>query len=62
MNRLVLQVAPDKCIAPTTRLCWIGVIFDSILMQMEIEPSRIEEALEWCEEILQSARVNRRRF
>ena len=31
-------------------------------MQMEIEPGRIEEALEWCEEILQSARVNRRRF
>ena len=62
MSRLGLQAAPEKCIAPTTRLCWIGVIFDSILMQMQIEPDRIEEALQWCEEVLVVAQVNRRKF
>ena len=62
MSRLGLQAAPEKCIAPTTRLCWIGVIFDSILMQMQIEPGRIEEALQCCEEILAAAQVNRRKF
>ena len=62
MSRLGLDAAVDKCTPPTTRLCWIGVIFDSVAMTMEIEPGRIEEALEWCDRILGAHTISKHYF
>ena len=62
MSDLGLDAALSKCTPPATRMCWIGVIFDSIIMTMEIEGGRIEEALEWCEKMMGVGLVSKREF
>ena len=62
MSELGLEAAPDKCAPPSTRMCWIGVIFDSVQMTMEIEEGRVQEALDWCERMMTSVQVTRHEF
>ena len=52
MSDLRLDAALDKCSPPLTRMCWIGVVFDSVQMTMEIEEWRVGETLEWCDKML----------
>ena len=62
MSKLGLEAAPDKCVPPSTRMCWIGVIFDSVKMTMEIEEGRVQEALDWCERMMTSVQVTKHEF
>ena len=62
MSELGLEATPDKCAPPSTRMCWIGVIFDSVQMTMEIEEGRVQEALDWCERMMTSVQVTRHEF
>ena len=62
MSQLGLDAAPDKCAPPSTRMCWIGVIFDSVQMTMEIEEGRVQEALEWCDKMLYGGEITKHEF
>ena len=62
MSELGLDAALEKCASPSTRMCWIGVIFDSIRMTMEIVPGRVQEALEWCQRLLRELVVTKHEF
>ena len=62
MSEMGLRAALDKCAWPSTRMCWIGVIFYSLLMRMKIEPGRIKEAIAWCRDILDMGPIGRHKF
>ena len=62
MERLGLAVAFEKCQLPLTTLTWIGVGYDSIAMIMFIEPSKIREAIELCDEFLTSSTITHKRL
>ena len=62
MSQLGLDAAPDKCAPPSTWMCWIGVIFDSVQMTMEIEEGRVQEALEWCDKMLYGGEITKHEF
>ena len=48
LDVLGMQTAPAKCEPPSTPMTWVGVTYDSILMQMSIDQDRIDEALIEC--------------
>ena len=51
---LGLGISWDKCQAPGTHLTWIGTTLNTIDLTMHIEEQKIVEALELCQETLQS--------
>ena len=52
MSQLGLDAAQDKCEGPTTRITWIGVLFDTIHLTMAIDPAKVEEARLFCLDLM----------
>ena len=48
VDTLGLQLAPDKCVEPTTCLSWIGVTYDTVNQTMRIDDMKVLETLEAC--------------
>ena len=57
VNTLGLQLAPDKCVEPTTSLSWVGVTLDTIRLTMKIDEAKIQETLEACSNTLKLSTI-----
>ena len=56
-ERLGLDVAPLKCQAPSYVMIWIGVLFNTLTMSMAIDPERIQEAVNMCNDFLAASTI-----
>ena len=54
-----LEEAPEKAMAPSTKMDWLGVRFDTIEWSMAIKPSKLQELLEWLPKLLDYKRVKK---
>ena len=59
VDTLGLQLAPDKCVQPTTCLSWIGVTADTVLMTMRIDDAKIAETTQQCQDTLPLKQVTK---
>ena len=56
-EKLGLDVAPKKCAPPAYIMLWIGVLFNTLLMTMAIDPESIREAIEKCHKFLAASHI-----
>ena len=54
-----LEEAQDKAVAPTTKMDWLGVRFDTVEWSMALKPGKLSELLEWLPKLLIMKRVNK---
>ena len=54
-----LEEAPEKAVAPTTKMDWLGVSFDTVEWSMALKTSKLEELLTWLPKLLKYKRVKR---
>ena len=54
-----LEEAPEKAVAPTTSMDWLGISFDTIEWSMSLKPGKLKELLEWLPKLLTRKRVKR---
>ena len=54
-----LEEAPEKAVAPSTRMDWLGVCFDTEEWTMALKPGKLQELLDWLPKLLQHKRVKR---
>ena len=54
-----LEEAPEKAVAPTTKMDWLGVSFDTAEWSMALKPGKLLELLEWLPKLLRLKRVKR---
>ena len=62
MSQLGLDAAQDKCEGPTTRITWIGVLFDTIRLTMAIDPAKVEEARLFCLDLMSASSIPVKKF
>ena len=54
-----LEESPDKAVAPTTNMDWLGVNFDTLDWTMALRPGKLLELLEWLPKLLRLKRVKK---
>ena len=54
-----LEEAPEKAVAPTTRMDWLGISFDSAEWTMALRPGKLKELLDWLPKLLTKKRVRK---
>ena len=54
-----LEEAPEKAMAPSTKMDWLGVRFDTTEWSMALKPGKLQELLEWLPKLLKYKRVKR---
>ena len=54
-----LEEAPDKSVAPTTKMDWLGVTFDTIEWTMALKLGKLQELLTWLPKLLTLKRVKK---
>ena len=54
-----LEEAPEKAVAPTTQMDWLGITFNTIEWTMSLKQGKLEELLEWLPKLLSRKRVKR---
>ena len=54
-----LEEAPDKAVAPTSRMDWLGICLDTVEWTIAIKPSKLLELLEWLPKLLAYKRVRK---
>lgn len=54
-----LEEAPEKAVAPTTRMDWLGISFDSVEWTMALKPGKLQELLESLPKLLRAKRVKK---
>ena len=59
LNHFGLEEAPEKAVAPTTRMDWLGISFDTIEWTMALKPGKLQELLLWLPKLLRCRRVKR---
>ena len=59
LNQFGLEEAPDKAVAPTTRMEWLGISFDTLEWSMALKPGKLQELLSWLPKLLHYKRVKR---
>ena len=52
-----LEEAPEKAVAPSTKMDWLGVSFDTVEWSMSLKPSKLQELLLWLPKLLTRKRV-----
>ena len=62
MSQLGLDAAQDKCEGPTTRITWIGVLFDTVRLTMAIDPAKVEEARLFCLDLMSASSIPVKKF
>ena len=60
VSQLGLSAALAKCVAPCTRLSWVGVTFDSVEFVMFIDAQKIDETLDMCRLVLELPSIRKR--
>ena len=59
LDHFGLEEAPEKAVAPTTRMDWLGISFDTIEWTMALKPGKLQELLVWLPKLLRCKRVKR---
>ena len=54
-----LVEAPEKAVAPTTKMDWLGITFDSMEWSMALKQSKLQELLEGLPKLLKCKRVKK---
>ena len=54
-----LEEAPEKAVAPTTKMDWLGICFDTEEWTMALKPGKLEELLNWLPQLLSMRRVSK---
>lgn len=54
-----LEEAQDKAVAPTTRMEWLGISFDTVEWTMALKPGKLQELLAWLPKLLKLKRVKK---
>ena len=54
-----LEEAPEKAVAPTTCMDWLGIRFDTVEWTMALTPNKLQELLTSLPKLLKSKRVNK---
>ena len=54
-----LEEAPDKALAPSTEMDWLGVCFDTVGWTMALKPGKLQELLVWLPKLLSCKRVKK---
>ena len=54
-----LVEAPEKAMAPSTKMDWLGVTFDTSEWSMALKAGKLQELLEWLPKLLSCKRANR---
>ena len=54
-----LEEAPDKAVAPTTSMDWLGIHFNTEEWTMALKPGKLDELLHWLPLLLRRKRVKR---
>ena len=54
-----LEEATEKAVAPTTRMDWLGISFDTLEWTMALKPGKLQELLTWLPKLLKCKRVKR---
>lgn len=54
-----LKEAPEKAVAPTTKMDWLGISFDTVEWSMAVKPGKLQELLLWLPELLKCHRVKK---
>lgn len=59
INELGLEIAPDKCVEPTQIMIFLGILFNTILMIMSVNPSKVKEAWSMCKHYMTAVSITR---
>ena len=59
LDHFGLEEAPEKAVAPTTKMDWLGIRFDTIEWTMALKPGKLQELLEWLPKLLRYKRVKK---
>ena len=59
LEQFGLEEAPEKAVAPTTKMDWLGIRFDTIRWTMALKPGKLQELLVWLPKLLNHKRVKR---
>ena len=54
-----LEEAPDKAVAPTTSMDWLGIHFNTEEWTMALKQGKLDELLDWLPRLLERKRVKR---
>ena len=54
-----LKEAQGKAVAPTTRMEWLGISFDTVEWTMALKPGKLQELLVWLPKLLKHRRVKK---
>ena len=54
-----LEEAHDKAVAPTTKMDWLGICFDTVEWTMALKPGKLQELLLWLPKLLAYRRVKK---
>ena len=54
-----LEDAPEKAVAPTTKMDWLGVSIDTVEWLLSLKPGKLQELLEWLPKLLKVRRVRK---
>ena len=54
-----LEEASEKAVAPTSKMDWLGIVFDTVEWSMALKPGKLEELLSYLPRLLRYKRVKR---
>ena len=54
-----LEEAPEKAVAQTTSMVWLGIKFDTREWSMALKPGKLQELLDWLPKLLKHKRVGK---
>ena len=61
-DRLGLKIAPEKSAYPSTRMEWLGFVFDTVTMEVTIPESKLQEIIHLADEWTEKPRATRREY
>ena len=53
------EEAQEKAVAPTTKMEWLGISFDTVEWTMALKPGKLQELLTWLPKLLRYQRVKK---
>ena len=59
LNHFGLEEASEKAVAPTTKMDWLGIVFDTAEWSMALKPGKLDELLSFLPKLLKYKRVKK---
>ena len=59
LGHLGLEEAPEKAVAPTSKMDWLGISFNTVEWTMALKSGKLQELLAWLPKLLKYSRVKR---